>query len=228
MIFASPRSPSSPTAASSPGCAAAGILVVAVLVVVAQLNALDDAFGHLRGLSYPDISSSAYGGREDRLFAYEDFCRLSGHALQPDDEMLGRLLDIRRRLDWRILSTHVDVQPQVLLDQVDVPLVLFDRDLDEDGVGICEDPSRLLEGPLDLLLYLIEREELDITRVSLAKVTGAYLEYIHILEKLQVDQVADFLVIACAGGALEITEVLVRKVGHTNPVAPARAVRPAR
>ena len=52
------------------------------------------------------------------------------------------------------------------------------------------------EGPLDLLLYLIEREELDITRVSLARVTGAYLEYIHLLEQLQVDQVADFLVVA--------------------------------
>jgi segregation and condensation protein A len=52
------------------------------------------------------------------------------------------------------------------------------------------------EGPLDLLLYLIEREELDITRVSLAKVTGSYLEYIHLLEQLQVDQVADFLVVA--------------------------------
>ncbi len=52
------------------------------------------------------------------------------------------------------------------------------------------------EGPLDLLLYLIEREELDITRVSLARVTGAYLEYIHVLERLQVDAVADFLVVA--------------------------------
>ncbi len=52
------------------------------------------------------------------------------------------------------------------------------------------------EGPLDLLLYLIEREELDIAKVSLAKVTGAYLEYIHVLEQLQVDQVADFLVVA--------------------------------
>ena len=51
-------------------------------------------------------------------------------------------------------------------------------------------------GPLDLLLYLIEREELDITKVSLARVTGAYLEYIHVLEQLQVDQVADFLVVA--------------------------------
>lgn len=52
------------------------------------------------------------------------------------------------------------------------------------------------EGPLDLLLYLIEREELDVTKVSLASVTGTYLEYIHLLGKLQVDQVADFLVIA--------------------------------
>ena len=52
------------------------------------------------------------------------------------------------------------------------------------------------EGPLDLLLYLIEREELDITTVSLAKVTGNYLEYIRVLEQLQVDAVADFLVVA--------------------------------
>ena len=52
------------------------------------------------------------------------------------------------------------------------------------------------EGPLDLLLHLIEREELDITTVSLAAVTGQYLEYIHILERLDVDAMADFLVIA--------------------------------
>lgn len=52
------------------------------------------------------------------------------------------------------------------------------------------------EGPLDLLLYLIEREELDITTVSLAAVTGQYLEYIHVLERLEVDAIAEFLVIA--------------------------------
>ena len=52
------------------------------------------------------------------------------------------------------------------------------------------------EGPLDLLLYLIERDELDITKVSLAQVTGSYLEYIHVLERLEVDQIGDFLVVA--------------------------------
>src|SRR3990172_1912300 len=52
------------------------------------------------------------------------------------------------------------------------------------------------EGPLDLLLYLIEREEFKITRMSLAAVTGQYLEYIHVLERLEVDAIAEFLVIA--------------------------------
>ncbi len=54
----------------------------------------------------------------------------------------------------------------------------------------------IFEGPLDLLLYLIEREELDITTVSLAAVTEQYLQYISLLENLVVDQLADFLVIA--------------------------------
>ena len=52
------------------------------------------------------------------------------------------------------------------------------------------------EGPLDLLLHLIERQELDITSVSLAAVTGQYLETITLLEKLEVDAIADFLVVA--------------------------------
>jgi len=54
----------------------------------------------------------------------------------------------------------------------------------------------IFEGPLDLLLYLIEREELDITAVSLAAVTEQYLAYLALLENLIVDQLADFLVIA--------------------------------
>ncbi len=72
------------------------------------------------------------------------------------------------------------------------------------------------EGPLDLLLYLIEREELDITRVSLARVTGAYLEYIHVLEQLQVDQVADFLVVA-AKLLLIKSEALLPRPPSTQP-----------
>lgn len=52
------------------------------------------------------------------------------------------------------------------------------------------------EGPLDLLLDLIERAELDITEVSLALVTDQYLAYISGLEQLNADEISAFLVIA--------------------------------
>lgn len=54
----------------------------------------------------------------------------------------------------------------------------------------------IFEGPLDLLLHLIQREELDITKVSLAQVTDQYLEYISLQEELNVEILADFLVVA--------------------------------
>jgi len=54
----------------------------------------------------------------------------------------------------------------------------------------------VFEGPLDLLLHLIEREELDITRVSLAQVTDQYLEYLSLLEEINAEILADFLVVA--------------------------------
>lgn len=52
------------------------------------------------------------------------------------------------------------------------------------------------EGPLDLLLNLIERAELDITAVSLAMVTDQYLAYINSLEQINADEISAFLVIA--------------------------------
>jgi len=52
------------------------------------------------------------------------------------------------------------------------------------------------EGPLDLLLNLIEHAELDITTVSLATVTDQYLTYINSLEQINADEISAFLVIA--------------------------------
>ncbi len=54
----------------------------------------------------------------------------------------------------------------------------------------------VFEGPLDLLLRLIEREELDITAVALAKVTDQYLERLADLERDNARDLADFLVVA--------------------------------
>jgi segregation and condensation protein A len=54
----------------------------------------------------------------------------------------------------------------------------------------------VFEGPLDLLLHLIEREELDITRVALAQVTDQYLAYISVLKEIEAEFLTDFLVVA--------------------------------
>lgn len=51
-------------------------------------------------------------------------------------------------------------------------------------------------GPLDLLLHLIERNELDITAVSLVQVTSQYLAQIEQLKEKRLEQLIDFLVIA--------------------------------
>ena len=54
----------------------------------------------------------------------------------------------------------------------------------------------VFQGPLDLLLHLIEQQELDITKVALAQVTDQYLAYINILKEIEVEFLTDFLVVA--------------------------------
>ncbi|MFH0818952.1 MAG: ScpA family protein [Patescibacteria group bacterium] len=52
------------------------------------------------------------------------------------------------------------------------------------------------QGPFDLLLQLIEQEELDITEISLAKITKQYIEHLQKVEELYPEELADFLVVA--------------------------------
>ena len=52
------------------------------------------------------------------------------------------------------------------------------------------------EGPLGLLLHLIEKQELDITTISLVAVTDQYLNYVHSLENIEPDILVEFIVIA--------------------------------
>jgi segregation and condensation protein A len=54
----------------------------------------------------------------------------------------------------------------------------------------------VFEGPLDLLLQLIEKHQLDITTVALAQVADQYLEYIGLLPEVDPALLSDFLVVA--------------------------------
>ena len=52
------------------------------------------------------------------------------------------------------------------------------------------------EGPLDLLLYLIKRQNLDILDIPIAPVTAQYMRYIELMDELQLELVGDYLVMA--------------------------------
>jgi len=67
-------------------------------------------------------------------------------------------------------------------------------------------------GPLDLLLQLIERNELDITKVALAQVTDQFLAYIKVLEPLHIADIADFLVVAARLVLIKSEALLPRPV----------------
>jgi segregation and condensation protein A len=77
------------------------------------------------------------------------------------------------------------------------------------------------EGPLALLLGLIERAELDITTVALAQVTDQYLVYVRTLEQVTPEEISSFLVIASKLIQIKSEALLprppVREMGETDP-----------
>jgi segregation and condensation protein A len=54
----------------------------------------------------------------------------------------------------------------------------------------------LFEGPFDLLLFFIERDELDIYDIPISKITGDFLEYLHHLEHLNIEVASEFILVA--------------------------------
>lgn len=64
------------------------------------------------------------------------------------------------------------------------------------------------EGPLDLLLYLIRKNELDIKSISLAKITREYLEYLTMLRELDLNIAGEYLVMAATLIKIKVRSML--------------------
>src|SRR5437870_9762793 len=54
----------------------------------------------------------------------------------------------------------------------------------------------VFEGPLDLLLYLIKQDEIDIYDISLKRITSQYLEYLQAFKELNIELAGEFIVMA--------------------------------
>ncbi len=74
-------------------------------------------------------------------------------------------------------------------------------------------------GPLDLLLYLVRRNEVDIRDLPIARITAQFLEYLEVLELLDFDTIGDFVVMAST-----LVEIKSRLVLPQPPVEPEEDV----
>src|SRR5438874_12473291 len=68
----------------------------------------------------------------------------------------------------------------------------------------------IFRGPLDLLLYLVRKHEVEIVDIPIALITDQYLEYLAVLEQLDVNAVGDFLAMASMLVEIKSQQVLPR------------------
>jgi len=67
------------------------------------------------------------------------------------------------------------------------------------------------EGPFDLLLFFIERDELDIYDIPIAKITNEFLDYIQQMEALNIDLASEFILVAATLCRIKAKMLLPRK-----------------
>jgi segregation and condensation protein A len=67
------------------------------------------------------------------------------------------------------------------------------------------------DGPFDLLLFFIERDELDIDDIPIATITDDFLEYLHHLERMNIDLASEFILVAATLCRIKAKMLLPRK-----------------
>jgi len=72
----------------------------------------------------------------------------------------------------------------------------------------------VFEGPMDLLVYLIRKNEIDIYDIPIALVAGQYLEYVARIEKLNLEKAGDFLLMAATLLQIKSRMLLPRPEGE--------------
>jgi segregation and condensation protein A len=66
------------------------------------------------------------------------------------------------------------------------------------------------EGPLDLLLFFIKRDELDIYNIPISRITQEFLEYLHVMAQLDLEVAGDFIVMAATLMQVKVKMLLPR------------------
>ena len=79
------------------------------------------------------------------------------------------------------------------------------------------------EGPLDLLLHLIEKNKVNIYDIPIAEITNQYLEYVRAMEREDLNLVSDFLVMAATLLDIKAKMLLPKEVDEEGRLIPERS-----
>ena len=79
------------------------------------------------------------------------------------------------------------------------------------------------EGPLDLLLYLIRRQNLDILEINVAQITEQYMQYVELMDAMQFELAAEYLVMSAMLAEIKSRMLLPRPASAAGEEADPRA-----
>ncbi len=79
------------------------------------------------------------------------------------------------------------------------------------------------EGPLDLLLFFIRRDELDIYDIPISKITKDFFEYIHLIEQLDLEVAGDFILMAASLMQIKARMLLPKEIDEKGEEIDPRA-----
>jgi segregation and condensation protein A len=125
------------------------------------------------------------------------------------------------------VSTHPEQSDTLATEQAEMPFAIVQ------GTPVTQVPKDLyippdaleifleaFEGPLDLLLYLIKRQNIDILDIPIAHITQQYLRYIELMEVLQLELAGEYLLMAAMLAEIKSRMLLPRAVQSADEEDP--------
>ena len=123
----------------------------------------------------------------------------------------------------RVVTTDIQTQEEIPL------AVIQGRSIDSLPQDLYIPPDAMevyleaFEGPLDLLLYLIRKENIEIVDIPVAEITRQYVEYIELMQEMQLDLAAEYLLMSALLAEIKSRMLLPRPAGDEEDENDPRA-----
>ena len=102
---------------------------------------------------------------------------------------------------------------QILINQKEYTDLPHDLYIPPEALNVFLD---MFEGPLDLLLYLIRKQNLDILQIPIAKITNQYVAYINAMQVLNIELASEYLLMAAVLLEIKSRILLPRPINSSN------------